>query len=247
MMTPQPPELSFQPPLGRNLLIYNRHLPAQAHSQTISQTFRDAMSVREAVFCNELKAVSMGNDADSDDARACHWVLYSASTGTSSTSAEEKKVTERRPIGTVRLVPSPHAPHPSPGAEFLKPGAQTTLLSSEEVFGAPYPTYAIETPTLLHDGKEPYVKLGRLCIIKEYRGKGFANVLVQEALKWVSKHPGFADGERGWKGLVCVHAQERAVGVWKNNGFLVDQGMGEWWEIGLRILGMWKRVNVCEI
>ncbi|KAB8298071.1 hypothetical protein EYC80_001837 [Monilinia laxa] len=33
-----------------------------------------------------------------------------------------------------------------------------------------------------------------------------------------------------WRGLVCLHAREKAVETWGRNGFLVDEGMGTWWE-----------------
>ena len=114
--------------------------------------------------------------------------------------------------------------------------------------------------TQFHDGEETYVKLGRLCVVKEEREKRYADLLIQAALDCVKKNPGFAmrgrklDGAKGegreegraWKGLVCVHAQERAVNVWMRDGFVIDVEMGTWFEGGMRHFGMWRRLQVCE-
>jgi hypothetical protein len=34
------------------------------------------------------------------------------------------------------------------------------------------------------------------------------------------------------------------VGVWGRNGFVVDEKMGEWFEAGIRHVGMWVRVEL---
>lgn len=113
----------------------------------------------------------------------------------------------------------------------------------------PLPVYAADRKTSLHDGVESYVKLGRLCVVKEERGKRFADLLINAALDWAKGNPGeIGKGVAGevpeWKGLVCVHAQEKAVGVWERHGFVVDEGMGSWFEAGIRHIGMFRRLEL---
>lgn len=48
---------------------------------------------------------------------------------------------------------------------------------------------------------------------------------------------------REWKGLLVVHARESAVRMWARNGFVVDEGMGMWEEVGIGhmgCLGEWR-------
>jgi predicted GNAT family N-acyltransferase len=47
-----------------------------------------------------------------------------------------------------------------------------------------------------------------------------------------------------WKGLVCIHAQEEAVGIWERHGFVVDSGTGNWAEGGIRHVGMFRRIDL---
>jgi len=200
------------------------------------------MDVRERVFVNEQHAVPIQHHMDRDDARSCHWVLYST------TSSEEQ-----RPIGTIRLVPYPHYPHPMPGARFEAPSDEVPFDSPEDRFSAPLPKLAVDRATDLHDGIEPYVKLGRLCVLKEFRGKRYADVLIQTALSWAREHSQFfmqnltSDKTLDtpeWKGLVCIHAHIKAVGTWRRNGFAVDEGMGNWFEGGMEHVGMFCRLDL---
>lgn len=52
------------------------------------------------------------------------------------------------------------------------------------LFNVPLPVYVVERKTGLHDGAESYIKLGRLCVVKEERGKRFADSLINAALDW---------------------------------------------------------------
>lgn len=45
-----------------------------------------------------------------------------------------------------------------------------------------------DRPTAMHDGHEPYVKLGRLATLSEYRGLGLGRLLVNTAVDWASRH-----------------------------------------------------------
>jgi GNAT superfamily N-acetyltransferase len=239
IMSGNQPQLSFQPPVGDQLRFFHRSLPASQQSSAIPKTFCDALTVREAVFVKEMGAVPLAHHTDTDDARSYHWVLYSP------TPPEESPKHSSQPIGTIRIVPYPHHPHPEPGARYEAPGPDAPVLDGETVFLAPHPPYIVNRKTNLHDGKEPYLKIGRLCVIKEFRGKKLADVLMQTALKWAADNPAFSkDGEQQWKGLVCAHVQEKAVTVWQRNGFVVDERMGVWAEAGITHFGMFCLVDL---
>ncbi|KAK0112665.1 hypothetical protein ONS95_014404 [Cadophora gregata] len=224
----------FQPPIPVTVLeTYKLLLPATSQSSLIPQVFLDSLTVRATVFVEEQKAVPLKHHIDRDDARSCCMVLYSPEP-------------ESRPVGTVRLVPPPHHPHPIEGARFEAPGDKVPEVSAKELFSAPLPSYAVDGKTALHDGVEPYVKLGRLCVVKESRGRGYAILLVKRMLQWVKENPDFAcgGGDREWKGLVGIHANVSAVGTWKKCGFVVDEGMGNWYEGGMKHVGMFLRLNL---
>ncbi|XMA10805.1 hypothetical protein WAI453_003596 [Rhynchosporium graminicola] len=137
---------------------------------------------------------------------------------------------KNRPVGTVRLVPSPHHPHPVEGARYEAPDEDGLAFTARELFLAPLPKYTNDRSTSLHDGVKPFVKLGRLCVMEKCRGRQCAVWLVQRMLQWAVASPGFAcagDG-RQWKGLVGIHANVDAIRTWKKCGFEVDEAMGEW-------------------
>lgn len=163
----------------------------------------------------------------------------------------KKSVTRPTPIATIRLVPFPHPPHPEPGSVYAADALETG--SSDP------PAYIVDRATTFHDGKEAYVKLGRLAVIKEFRGKGLAKIVVKAALNWAKENPKFfnpsltdmgmdkfsALGEAPvWKGLVCIHAQVQVQKTWAKWGFEVDEGMGEWNEEGIMHVGMFQRLEI---
>ncbi|KAG4430747.1 hypothetical protein IFR05_013768 [Cadophora sp. M221] len=242
MSTKPPPKIIFQPTVPLHLLdTYNLHLPSTSQSPTIPQIFLDSLTVRATVFVSEQNAVPLHHHIDRDDARSCCMVLYYP-------ESEQKIEQQARqvPVGTIRLVPSPHYPHPTEGARYEAPGDDVPSVSAKELFSSPLPEYIVDRSTDLHDGIEPYVKLGRLCVVKEFRGRGSAIVLVRKMLEWVVANPDFAcagDG-REWKGLVGIHANSDAVGTWKRCGFVVDEAMGSWFEGGMRHVGMFLRLNL---
>jgi len=229
----------------------------QSHVPT---AFVDAMEVREQVFVQE-QGVPLTNEFDSDDPRSCHWVVYASINTT--TEGEEKdaegNITQRKqsttrstPIGTIRLVPFPHAPHPEPGSNFV--------LDPDEQLSGP-PPYIVDRPTTFHDGKEPYLKLGRIAVVKEFRGAGIAKILANAAISWAQNNPTFFNPsvkEMGmeqlgantveevpvWRGLMCVHAQEQVESAWAKWGFQTDEGMGTWEEEGIKHVGMFQRLKL---
>lgn len=283
-------------------LPWERHFPPdeQPHAASIPRTFIDAMKVRTEVFVREQQ-IPQENEFDSDDARCAHWVIYASVNKTVQPAVTDpatgeilrprQSETQSLPIGTLRLVPFPHAPHPVDGGVYVdeklvsapadSSAAPTTVAAAtaaaaedtQSKESAPIPpkhTFAPDRPTTFHDGVEPYVKLGRLAVLREFRGRGIAAQLVRAALDWIRTHPDYFDpspAERGfeqlgmeqpgsaaagaapatppkWDGLVCCHAQEGAVNTWKRCGFQVDEGMGKWFEEGISHVGMFLRVEV---
>ena len=165
----------------------------------------------------------------------------------------KQSVTKTTPIGTIRLVPFPHAPHPEPGSKF-------TFDASEEESSSP-PPYIIDRATTYHDGFEPYIKLGRIAVVKEFRGAGISKILANAAIIWAQQNPTFfnpsvatmgmekmgatsTDEIPVWNGLMCVHAQEQVEKAWAKWGFKTDEGMGKWDEEGIMHVGMFQRLNI---
>jgi hypothetical protein len=87
-----------------------------------------------------------------------------------------------KPIDTIRLVPYPHQPHSIPGSRFEAPAEEPPDFSALVLFNMSLPVYGVDRKTDLHDGVESYIRLGRLRIIKEERGKKFADLLINAAL-----------------------------------------------------------------
>ncbi|PHH60792.1 hypothetical protein CDD81_1143 [Ophiocordyceps australis] len=242
-------------------------VPRASQPSSVSKAFLDAMEVREQVFVDEQN-VPFENEFDADDRRACHWIIYASVNKTEELEVRDedgnvvqprKSSTRTTPIGTIRVVPFPHAPHPKNGGSYwngIAEGEQpkpTRTASSAK-------TIVPDRPTSLHDGKEPYVKIGRLCVIKEFRGNNLAGLLIKTALTWLKTNPSYFDpsitelglehvgatresGIPKWGGLVCVHAQEQAMGVWVKWGFHADDIMGTWWEEGIPHVGMFQRLK----
>ncbi|KAI9690256.1 MAG: hypothetical protein M1822_009217 [Bathelium mastoideum] len=116
------------------------------------------------------------------------------------------------------------------------------------------PPHAPDPYTAAPLPQEPFCKIGRLCTVAPFRGRGLGRVLVQALVEWAAGHAGEigragrwgVGEEKGeeWKGLVLAHAQTEVKGWWEKMGFEVDEGMGEWDEEGIAHVGMWKRLEV---
>ncbi|KAK4545227.1 hypothetical protein LTR36_003406 [Oleoguttula mirabilis] len=228
-------------------------------TKAIPQGFIDAMTVREEVFVKEQK-VPLENEFDEDDERSFHWVVYasipakqSSPTGTTQNGngtvdpARRISTSTKIPIGTLRLVPPPHPPHPTPGSHHKADALNRDLRKDS---------------TIVHDGKEAYVKLGRMAVIPEFRGAGISKLLLETALAFAKEHPYEImprfdptkvealrqESDRGagidWKGLVLLHAQVGVQKVYKKYGFETDESMGVWNEEGIDHVGMWKRLDM---
>lgn len=278
---------------------YKLGVPHDEQPANVPKLFCDAMEVREAVFVKE-QGVPAENEFDADDSRSCHWVTYASINriveravvdSENNIVSPQRSVTKSVPIGTIRVVPFPHDPHPKDGGVYYdgkligikdettsvsdiikkheaqngQPKENGSASAGEHVgedvpVSRPRP-YISDRSTELHDGKEPYVKLGRLAVIQEFRGHRIAVILVKAALEWLKKNPGCFNPsikELGleaigvdpedpiipkWNGLVCVHAQKQVVGLWEKLGFKVDEGMGTWWEEGIEHKGMFLRME----
>ncbi|KAI0205765.1 acetyltransferase [Astrocystis sublimbata] len=132
-------------------------------------------------------------------------------------------------------------------------------LADERRLSEPMP-FGVDRQTSFHNGKESYIKIGRVAVVPEYRGLGIADQLWAAARAWLEKHPrqfnpsvshlGMdvmkLDNIRDvpeWRGLVCVHSQEPVAKVYRRWGFSIDEGMGKWFEEGIPHVGMWARLK----
>ncbi|PYH83067.1 hypothetical protein BO82DRAFT_45269 [Aspergillus uvarum CBS 121591] len=203
----------------------------------------DALTIRQTVFIDEQHC-SAEEEIDADDGRSWHWVVYHSSkptsTGTDTTDREssppEAMGSSRTPVATIRLVPPPnvheHQHHAHNGAEN---GAEQE--------------------------QEPYIKLTRVAVLREYRGYGLGRAVVETALAWAREHAreideaavafARASAEKDgvevvarpvWNGLVLVHAQTQVEKMYERCGFVTDEGMGRWDENEIEHLGMWRRL-----
>ncbi|KAI0432846.1 hypothetical protein F5Y09DRAFT_119403 [Xylaria sp. FL1042] len=299
---------------------YNPRLPHDKQPSHIPAAYKDAMAVREAVFVAG-QGIPLEYEHDADDARSCHWVMYASVKMT--TVPEERdpatglvlrprrSETATLPIGTLRIVPFPHPPHPPEGGRYVggvlqrdfecssdtvgigngngnsshnngdakknsnrddplsgnfdgtatEPHSHRALsIADERRMSDPFP-FGVDRPTDFHDGKEPYVKLGRMAVVPEFRGHQVAVQLWNAAKKWLQENPtyfnpsvkelgmdtmkvGSANNIPKWNGLVCVHAQESATKVYEHWGFKVDKGMGRFYEEGIPHVGMFQRIKI---
>lgn len=258
--------IAFLPPPGAALDAYDHDAPHDQQPGSVPATFREAMEVREEVFVKEQNC-SLANEVDEDDAKSFHWVVY-ASVGTRASPSppitpvpdvqgDERRASEstasRVPVGTIRLVPPPHAGHSpssSPGSTPLTEPVDAKRSDSKTPM-----------PNFYREPKEPYIKLGRLSTLAPYRGLGLSKLLFNAAVNWASEHPTEIippkdpaeiealklEGKKepdAWEGLVLVHAQANVQGLWEKFGFTVDKKMGTWIEEGIEHIGLWKRIPV---
>ena len=258
--------MSFQPPPGDTITNYDRTKAYSEQSATVPSIFCDAMSVRETVFVHE-QHVPLENELDDDDPRCWHWVVY-ASVGNRAASpaasrsptgkGRQSSTASRVPVGTIRLVPPPHPPHAQPGTHHQidnSEGTDRVALTRDAGNAGPTSTH--------NPHNEPYIKLGRLSVLKEYRKMRLGKLLVDTVLGWAAQHPddvlpavSAMDVEAAkvegndkevtmrWKGLVLVHAQTQVERTWQHYGFVKDEGMGEWAEEGIMHVGMWRRLEI---
>jgi predicted GNAT family N-acyltransferase len=268
--------LTMLPPPRGDLAEYDNTRPYNKQTAPIPQIFRDAMSVREEVYGEQ--GVPLEAEFDADDARSWHWVVYASVASTASSppkdmrtdtptnSADEARRSSasgtRLPVGTIRLIPGPHAPNP-----YL---ANSEGKSADKHADASPPP-GTESPH--EEPEEPYVKLGRLAVLGPYRKLGLAKLLINTALDYAAKNhediyepPSATTMEMAslrrdsvpeamaWNGLVMIHAQASLKTLWERYGFseelkndkgeVVIAKEPQWIEEGIEHVGMWRRLKI---
>lgn len=160
--------ISLQTPPREAVSSYDPHKRHNEQPAGIPTVFLDAMSVREAVYVDEQK-VPLEYEFDSDDQKSYHWVCY-ASVGAASTGGGSGKLESKgeevdgtssggkMALGTIRLVLPPH----EHDAEGHNEGPNMDGVRDEK---------EAEEKGCLRRGNEPYVKIGRLALLKEYRSR----------------------------------------------------------------------------
>jgi predicted GNAT family N-acyltransferase len=239
--------VDFIVPLHDRLKLYDRTKPpTQQHvndntdpAKAIPQGFIDAMVVREEVYVKE-QGVPLENELDDEDPKSFHWTAYAS-------------------------IPSKHSSSGSTSPDGLTESSRRTSTSTKIPIGTirlvPPPHRPMKS-TNMYDGKEPYIKLGRLAVIKEFRKAGISKLLIDTAIIFAREHPNeispYFDPTRveamrqesdhgenlEWNGLILIHAQVGIQKLWRRYGFETDEGMGVWNEEGIDHVGMWKRLDV---
>ena len=233
---PQTYSIHILPPPGPSVLAARQILGSRiVNSSTdtapadIHPLFLAAAKVREEVFVHEQKC-SASEEIDADDAISVHWVIFASSDNASGDA--------QIPAATVRLVPSQSHVHSS--------DAEADVAATTHHLSTPKEPYY--KGSHFWDGKEQFVKIGRLATVKACRGRGYGRILVEELIQWASEHPkevkAAGDRKGEWKGLIGAHAQTSVKEWYQKLGFVVDEGMGVWWEEGIEHVGIWKRVDV---
>ncbi|KAI4273223.1 MAG: hypothetical protein LQ337_004783 [Flavoplaca oasis] len=246
-MPPSPSWISISqlPPPGPTVLSL---LPSLKDPDNISveslrgvpRLFIRGLRVRISVFVNE-QGCSLYNEIDADDARSWHWIALDG----------------EKPVATMRLVPVSTITKELNGKgqekEVVTEKEHRDLLHDDKdktsggLLTEPY-----HGATKMWDGRQPYIKIGRMATLAEYRGKGIAQTLIDESLDWAKAHAAELSSGEGkqlgdapqWNGLVLSHAQKSVQRWWGKMGFEVDEGLGVWWEEGIEHIGMWRRVEV---
>ena len=230
------PFIDLLPPPGPSVYQSPRAPPfTPSAAPGVPPIFLSALSVRFPVFVDEQKC-SRDEEIDKDDPSSWHWVVYVSVGGKGTHNDADGKVA----AGAIRLVPVTPL-HVHSEAELLEKAAGPKYVKTE-----------------LWDGKESFVKLGRMATLKEYRKLGLGRLLVNTAIEWLKQNADQVDGEkspedavakekedvREWRGLVLLHAQKDIERFWQSCGFEKDEGMGEWCEEGIEHIAMWRRVNI---
>ena len=260
-------------PLKGALDGYDNTLPCTKQKIHVPPNFRDAMTVREAVFGEQ--GVPLEAEFDQDDARSWHWVAYASvathsssppkalrradSANTPADDARRASATATRvPVATIRLIPPPHGPN-----KYI----QQNKTDKHPDADPPLEDHQHKQPA------EPYIKLGRLAVLAPYRSLGLAKLLINAALDYATANPDLVyrppsptalemaqilgnnkEREITWQGLVMIHAQANLQAMWEKHGFHEElrnedgdveiEAEPHWVEEGIEHVGMWKRLPV---
>lgn len=263
MMSTNSDFVDFILPLRERLTLYDHKSPpshqpkndATDPAKAIPQGFIDAMSVREAVFVHE-QGVPLENEVDFDDRRCFTWTAYASVPGHIQPALEEgahpmrkQSTSTKLAIGTIRLIPPPNT-------------TNHTFDKHRNMDGTPHS--GSSTKSSFHNGREPFLTMGRLAILPEFRKVGVSKLLIESALTMahdypqiISEPPSSAlkedlhahlglslDTSTEWNGLVLIYAQIGLQKFWAKYGFEVDEAMGIWDEEGMDHVAMWKRIDL---
>lgn len=243
------PTINIVPPPGASISQIRPHPPFDSATYpSVHPGFLSALSVRFPVYVDEQHC-SPTEEIDKDDPISWHWVAYVTEQDASTDGHR------RVPAGTIRLIPASPLPiHHDDSEESREAEREVAEEHAEKALGPKH------GKTEMWDGKEAFVKLGRLATLQEYRKLGIGRVLVDTAVEWLEEnHVKVVGGVTSqeddvyvkriqtvgkWNGLVLVHAQKAIEPFWVGCGFVRDGGMGEWWEEGIEHVAMWRRVTV---
>ncbi|OKL61174.1 hypothetical protein UA08_03249 [Talaromyces atroroseus] len=217
--------------------------PSPANNHPV---FTDAMSIRHQVFVVEQHC-SADAEIDEDDPRSWEWVVYAQE---QQQQQEEEEIENKieNPVGVIRLVPPPHAPH------------HDIVNNSYSSNTEPSPQQQKQQQQKFDYQHEPYVKITRVAILKEFRGYGLARLLMRVVEEWAQDNKASIDGmymttleddagnvegrKEEWKGLIGLHAQAQVEKMYASLGYETDVSMGTWDEEGIEHVGMFKRVDI---
>ena len=249
-------------PPGKSVHLYPVYDSDAPVPERVPNIFADAMIVRKAVFVDE-QGCRLSEEIDADDEKAYHWVVYAdferpkrgAQSGkTQIAPTNEYQRCKARggtvAIGTIRLVLPPHGHHPLPSSVDGVGGVDVARIPGGDQM------------TDYHNGRELYVKIGRMAVIDEWRGQGIAKFLVEKALHFANRNrremgllPSSSEEEKKakqelgikfedlkWHGLVLAHSQKSAISFYKKLGFIHDEKLGSWIEEGIEHVAMWKKL-----
>lgn len=185
------------------------------------------MHIRHAVFVQEQHCHAE-EEIDDDDARSWGWVVYAHHQGNNQHDGGDDG---GEAVGTIRLVPPPHISHDH--------------LTDSSASGQGRYDY----------DHEPYIKITRVAILASFRGYGLSRLLMRTVEDWAANnkavidemHSQFAQNhmpERGWNGLIGLHAQVQVERMYAAMGYGTDEAMGRWDEEGIEHVGMFKRVAI---
>lgn len=243
----------FIPPPGSSVHAVDAFKPPSTvlNSTTAAPAlFHASVAVRLSVFVVGQKC-NPELEIDEEDERSWHWIVYDAlppgktdieGFGALTGPTQEGENSSYFPAATIRLVPPP-----APGTVAYDNEEKTHTLPASQAGGdraGNLPGHPDYPSSKLWDKHEPYAKIGRLATVREFRGRGYAKMLMRQAMEFAKQHPKEMGGEHGWKGLMLLHAQVGVAKWYEALGFQIDEGMGQWWEEGIQHVGMWLRLSL---
>ncbi|KAI1358817.1 hypothetical protein F5Y08DRAFT_320942 [Xylaria arbuscula] len=219
-----------------------------------SSTVSDASTIEYMSASNTSSSSSSSSSKDSNSTVTTESTIKPSSGSNVSTSSNRSNGHKNGSSGSSNLDATAAGPS--------QPRRRFSLASHLGLFD-PLP-FRTDLPTELHDGKEPYLLLGPLVVLPEFREFPIGALLWNAAKAWLRAHPGYFDPSvtvlgmqtmqaentqdiPRWNGLVCVHAREAETEIYEGWGFRIDRGMGRFYKEGDFHVGMFQRLEVKSI